>query len=239
MRWALLAATVCLGVGSPLALPVWASPTGLNTIPTPDLVPLGQYNIIIQNTNTSLNHGPTVFQRPVLLPQFQSGVTDSSEGGVDLIPGRSPGHYTIALNFKWKPIWELYDRPAVGIGMVQPVTDFSPSYYLVLTRTLNFKQILNQKFRAHHRNIKLRGRRVHAGITRTPSGTFPLLGTDIEMSDNFIIYSDWISGSPNAVSLGGVYVIDDQNSVVASLLYGNHEQRINGLLFNITRTANW
>jgi len=234
MRLALGAGMLCLGGGS-----AWAAPTGLNTIPTPDLVPMNQYNIVGQNSNTLVAAHPTVFQRPVLLPQFESGVTDSTEAGVDIIPGRTPGHYTAALNLKWKPVWELYDRPAVGIGIIQPVTGFSPTYYLVVTRTINYQQILNQKFRAHHRNIKLRGRRVHAGITKTPSGTFPLLGTDIEMSDQFVLYSDWISGSPNALTLGGVYVINDQNSLTASLLYGNHQQRINGLLVNYNRTANW
>jgi hypothetical protein len=59
--------------------PAWASPTGLNTIPTPDLVPLHQYNTVVQNTNSSLDSGPMVFRQPVFLPQFQSGITDSTE----------------------------------------------------------------------------------------------------------------------------------------------------------------
>jgi hypothetical protein len=232
-------ALLCAGLLCLASAAAWAQPTGLNTIPTPDLVPPHEYNGTVQNFNTSLDSHPLVFQRPVLLPQLQLGLNDHFEAGADMIPGKSPGKYTAQLNVKWKAIWEDYDRPALGIGVVQPLTDFSPSYYLVATRTLNINAILNQRFRAHHRNIKLRGRRIHAGITRTPGGTFPLLGTDLETSDQFVIYSDWISGSPNALTIGGVYVINDQNSLTASLLYGNHPQRINGLLFNYSRTAKW
>jgi hypothetical protein len=221
------------------SVPVGAAPTGLNTIPTADLVPLYQYNFQIQNANVSVNTQPTIVQQPILLPLLELGVNGSVEAGIDDIQGNAPGRYTAALNLKWKPLWENYDYPAIGIGVVQPVADFSTTYFLVLTRTLNFSAIQNQKFRAHHRNIKLRGRRVHAGIMRTPSGTFPLLGTDLEMSDQFVLYSDWISGSPNALTLGGVYVINDQNSLTASLLYGNRKQQINGLLINYSRTAKW
>src|SRR5262249_30836106 len=96
-----------------------------------------------------------------------------------------------------------------------------------------------QKFRAHHRNIKLRGRRIHAGITHSQGRTLPLLGADWEISDRFVLYSDWISGGQNAISLGGVFVINTDNSIQASILYGNHEQRINGLLINYSRTFKW
>ncbi len=41
-----------------------------------------------------------------------------------------------------------------------------------------------------------------------------LVGTDIEVSDHFIVEADWISGAQNSVSLGGVFVI---NSTTASL----------------------
>jgi hypothetical protein len=234
MRYGFGLALFCLACAS-----AGAAPTGLNTIPTPDLVPERQFNAVLQNTNTSLDDHPLVFEQPILLPQLQLGLNDHFEAGADMIPGKTPGHYTAQLNLKYKPLWEDYDRPALGIGIVQPLTDFSPTYYLVVTRTLNIKAILNQRFRAHHRNIKLRGRRVHVGITRTPAGTFPMLGTDLEMSDQFVIYSDWISGSPNALTLGGVYVINDKNSLTASLLYANHEQRINGLLINYSRTGKW
>lgn len=217
----------------------WGAPTGLNTIPTADLVPLHQYNFIVQNANTALLNDPTVFHRPQLLPQLQFGLQVRAEGGVDMIPGRSPGEYTAQFNVKWKMLPEDYGRPAVGIGYVQPASGFSPTFYLVADRTLNFQEISYQKFRAHHRNIKLRGRRVHAGMIRTPQGTFPLLGTDWELSDKFVVYSDWISGSPNAVTLGGVYVINQDNSITASLLYGNHQQQVNGLLVNYSRTARW
>jgi hypothetical protein len=219
--------------------PAWAGPTGLNTIPTTDLVPLRQLTAVVQNGNSSLQDSPTLFEQPQFLPQLQFGLHQALEGGMDAVPGRAPGHYVAQINFKWRAVVEDYGRPAVAVGFVQPFSESSTSYYLVASRTLNFARLQYQKFRAHHRNIKLRGRRVHAGITSTPSGTFPLLGTDWELSDQFVVYSDWISGASNAVSLGGVYVVNQANSLAASLLYGNHAQRINGLLINYTRTTKW
>jgi len=116
---------------------------------------------------------------------------------------------------------------------------FSPSYYLVVSRTLNYQQMQYQKFRAHHRNIKLRGRRLHAGITHGQGHTFPLLGGEWEMSDQFVLNSDWISGSPNSLSLGAAIIINTNNSFQVSFLYGNHEQRVNGFLITYYRTFQW
>jgi hypothetical protein len=113
---------------------------------------------------------------------------------------------------------------------------FTPSYFLVLSKTLNYQQIQYQKFRAHHRNIKLRGIRLHAGMLRTSNAWRALTGTDIEVNDHFLVYADWISGARNAVAVGGVLVIDRQNSVQASLLRGNTEDRLSGVLVGLTHT---
>jgi hypothetical protein len=216
-----------------------AAPTALNLIPTADLVPFHQITLSLQNGNTSLQDSPTLFHQPQFLPQLQFGLGPTVEGGIDAIPAHPPRDYQPQFNLKWKPLAEDYNRPAVGIGVAQVGPGFSPSYYLVAGRTLNYQQIQYQKFRAHHRNIKLRGRRVHVGITHGQGRTFPMLGTDWEISDRFVLYSDWISGMQNAISLGGVFIINADNSIQAALLYGNHQQRINGLLINYSRTLKW
>jgi|GEM_PF-1442656 len=219
------------------------APTGLNTIPTADLVPSHQYTFTLQNGNSALSGdaGPTLLHQPRPLFQWQFGMNPHLEGGVDAVPADSPGDYRPQFNLKWKPMDESYRHPALGVGIAQVGSGFhaSPSYYFVATRTLNYSQMQYQKFRAHHRNIKQRGKRIHAGVIRTPAGTFALVGTDLEQSDHFVFYADWISGSPNAVSAGGVYIMNPNNSITAAMLYGNHEHRLNGLLINYSRTLKW
>lgn len=222
---------LCLASGA-----AWGAPTALNTVPTADLVPLHQFTFSLQNGNTSVEASPTLIQQPRPLFQFQFGLSPALEGGVDVLPAHPPRDYRPQFNLKWRMLTEDYSRPALGIGAAQVGAGFQPAYYLVASRTLNYRQIQYQIFRAHHRNIKLRGRRVHAGLTHSQGHTFPMLGTDWELSDQFVLYSDWISGAENAVSLGGVFVISSENSIQACVLYGNHEQRLNGLLINYSRT---
>ena len=63
----------------------------------------------------------------------------------------------------------------------------------MLSKTLNYGQIQYQKFRAHHRNLKLRGIRMHAGILRTGNAWRALVGTDVQVNDHLVAYADWIS----------------------------------------------
>src|SRR5206468_9040791 len=112
----------------------------------------------------------------------------------------------------------------------------TPNYFLVLSKTLNYGEIQYQKFRAHHRNIKLRGIRIHTGMLRTANAWRALVGTDVEVNDHFVAYADWISGTRNAVSLGGVLVIDGQNSGRACLLGGKGGDGPRGGLSGITQT---
>ena len=88
-------------------------------------------------------------------------------------------------------------------------------------------------------NTQLRGIRAHAGILRTVNAWRALVGTDIEVSDHFVVYADWTSGGRNSVSLGGVLVIDRENSIVAAALRGNHEDRVSGILVQFTHTFSW
>src|SRR5262245_60540664 len=93
-----------------------ASPTGLNTIPTTDLIPFHQANFSLQNGNTSLRDSPTAYHQPQFLVQFQVGLSPDLEGGVDVVPADPPRNYRPQLNLKWRPLAEDYNRPAVGIG---------------------------------------------------------------------------------------------------------------------------
>ena len=222
-----------------LAVPAWAAPTGLNTIPTADLVPLRQLSLGLQNGNTELRGSESVFREPRPVPQLEVGLPWNLEGGLDLVPADGPEDYRPQLNLKWKVLPEGYRWPAIAVGASQLGSGFVPNYFLVLSRTLNFQQVQYQKFRAHHRNIKLRGIRAHAGILRTGNAWQAMVGSDVEVSDHFIIYADWISGASNAVSLGGAIVIDQEDSIILAAQRGNQEDRVSGILVQYTHTSSW
>jgi len=213
-----------------------AAPTMLNQIPTTDLVPVKQVSLQLQNGNTEVSGRSSVFHQPELVPQSEFGLPGNIEAGLDVAPSDPPHDYRPEMNVKWNPVREDYRVPAVAVGATQLGVGFTPNYFLVLSKTLNYQQIQYQKFRAHHRNIKLRGIRLHAGMLRTSNAWRALAGTDIEVNDRFVVYADWISGARNAVAVGGVLVIDRQNSVQASLLRGNTEDRLSGVLVGLTHT---
>ena len=217
-------------------LTVDAAPTGLNQIPTTDLVPFKQLSLQLQNGNTGVSGASPVFDQPQLTPQSEFGLPWRMESGLDVAPSDPPHDYRPIVNLKWSPIVEDYRVPAGAIGVSQLGVGFPPNYYLVLSKTLNYSSIQYQKFRAHHRNIKLRGIRLHAGMLGAANVWHAMLGTDIEVNDHFVIYSDWISGARNAVSLGGVLVLNQHNSIQACLLRRNDEDRLSGVLVQITHT---
>lgn len=216
-----------------------AAATGLNVIPTTDLVPYRQLDAQVSNGNTEIDGRHGVFRQPQLEPQFQAGLPWNVEAGLDLAPSDGGGDYRPQMNLKWTPLAEGDWNPAVAGGAQALGIGFAPSFYLVASKTLNFSEIQYQKFRAHHRNIKLRGIRFHTGILREPNAWRAMVGTDIEISDRFVLYADWVSGPANAVSLGGVFVIDTTNSITAALLRGNDQDRVSGVVISLTHSFSW
>jgi hypothetical protein len=231
-------AAVCLGWLC-LAGVASATPTGLTNIPTADIVPLGQWTLQLQNGNTALQGPGSLFDRPEPYFQTQFGVIKSrAELGCDLVTLDSPGRYRPIMNLKVLPIEEGYDWPAVAIGVAQVGSGFDAFYYAVASRTLNYRQIQYQKFRAHHRNLKLRGIRLHAGVQGTLDDPRGLLGTDLEISAHLVCQADWISGHDHSASLGAVWVLDQLTTLQAALLRSNDAARIDGLEFTVTHQFN-
>lgn len=216
-----------------------AAPSGLNVIPTTDLVPNRHLSVQLSNGNTEVDGRGSVFHQPQLLPQFELGLPGDVELGLDVAPSNPPRDYRPQMNIKWTPLAEDTWWPAVGAGAQSLGLGFAPSFFLVTSKTLNFDAIQYQKFRAHHRNIKLRGIRLHAGILRTPNAWRAMVGTDVELGDHFVLYADWVSGPSDAVSLGGVVVLGEHDSITAALLRGNDQDRISGVVVSLTHTFSW
>lgn len=216
-----------------------AGPTGLNVIPTTDLVPFHQVNAVLQNGNTAIDGRGSVWDQPQPVPQVEIGLPWDFEGGLDAAPSDPPDAYRPIFNLKRTMLTEGYYWPAVAIGALQLGPDFTPAGFLVASKTLNYDDIQYQKFRAHHRNIKLRGIRAHLGFMQVGELSRALIGTDIEVSDHFVIYADWMSGATNALSLGGVVVFNRTNSLILALLKENDQNRVSGVLASFTHTFDW
>jgi hypothetical protein len=220
-----------------LPLAAWAAPTGLNQIPTPDLVPWKQLTLQLANNNTNVTPNLPVWRAPQVEGQSQFGLPWNMEAGLDVAPYNAQQDYRPVLNVKWVPINEDYYVPAAAIGVTQLGPGFTPGYYLVASKTVNYSEIAYQKFRAHHRNIKLRGFRVVAGIQGSGNVWHAMVGSDYEVSDHFIVEGDWISGAKNSVSLGGVLVINQHDSVTLALLRENDLDRLfTGVILQLTHT---
>jgi hypothetical protein len=238
MRRALL----CLGASAWLALvpaAVHAGPTGLSFVPTTDTVPFHQVNAILQNGNTAIDGDDAFFHDFQPVPELEVGLPFHIEGGVDIAPSNPPNDYRPAFNLKWVPVEEGHYVPAVALGVQSIGPGFPPAGFLVLDKTLNFDAIQYQKFRAHHRNMRLHGIRAHAGFLQDGQFSRAMLGIDAELSDHFVLWADWISGARNNLSLAGVVVVDSHNSFFVSLLRENDENRLSGVLFNFTHTFDW
>ncbi len=219
---------------------VAAAPSQLNVMPTADVVPLRQLAAQVQNGNTDWSGDETLLRRPEPAFQTQLGLWPQRvEGGLDLVPLDSPTDYRPVLNLKADPLLEGYNWPALAAGIAQLGRGFDPLYYAVASRTLNYQQIQYQKFRAHHRNLKLRGIRAHAGFLATRTNGHAMVGSDVEVSDHFVAYADWISGDDHAATLGGVWVINAQSSVQVAFFLGNQDHRIDGIQIGPSHQFSW
>jgi len=221
------------------SVPAAAGPTGLAVIPTTDLVRFHQVNVVLQNGNTTVDGRHAFFRDVEPVPQLEVGLPWNIEGGIDVAPADPPGEYRPFFNLKWTMLAEDYRVPAVAIGVTQLGPGFSPAGFVVASKTLNYDEIEYQKFQAHHRNLRLHGIRAHAGVLQVGALTHAMLGCDVELSEHFILWADWISGAKNALSLAGVVVFDRQNSLFVALLRENDENRLSGVLFNFTHTFDW
>lgn len=224
----------------PLAVPVFGSATGLNTIPTTDIVPFHSWVAQFQNGNTLL-HTPSLFIQPKFVFQSQFSLTDRMEVGLDYAQPPDASHNELVLNFKGLLQNENELRPNIAVGMWNIANHQTTGYYLTFSKTLNFAQQQQERFRAHHRrNRKLLGRRIHFGITLDNYGTLePFLGTDLQLNDSSVFQADWINGTGNAITLGLVYILPDQRTTLnPTFLYSNDTKRIDGFFLNISHQFN-
>ena len=221
--------------------PALAAPTGLNTIPTTDIVPLHSWIGQVQNGNTAFLNGPLFYNTPDFLLQSQFAISNRVEAGFDLAPGADLDSRAVALNGKITFLDEDVQRPNAAFGILNIANHQTPTYYLTFSKTLNYAEQQHVRFLAHHRrNRKLLGRRIHVGLMLGGNGFLePFLGTDIQLNDNTVFQADWINGSGNAASFGFAYVFSDQKTVLnPAVLFSNDARRFNGFFINLSHQFN-
>ncbi len=217
-----------------------AAPSGLAIVPTADVVPDRQWTAQLQNGNTALRGSGSLFEQPEPSAQLQAGFLRSRvEAGCDLVAFDSPHDYRAVVNVKALVLPEGWDWPALAVGVAQLGHGLDALGYAVASRTLDYGSLQYQRFRAHHRNLKLRGVRLHAGVIGAAGDPRALAGTDVELSDHAVLQADWISGRGRAATLGLVWVLSARTGLQAALLRGNDTRRLDGLQVGVTRQLAW
>ena len=225
---------IVLGLGC-LAGSAFAGPTGLNVIPTTDLVPANSWIGAIANTNTSFSDMP-FYRQPLLTEQTQFGLTNWMEAGFDYAQTPDLAHDAMVFNVKALFMTEDDDQPNIAAGLWNVTQGQAPGYYLTISKTLNYAQEQEERFKAHHRrNRKLLGRRVHIGMMLDGHGTAqPFAGTDLQISESIVFQADWIRGTGNSLTAGLAFVLSDQRTVInPALLYSNDRRQL-GISINIS-----
>ncbi len=215
-------------------------PTGLNVIPTTDLVPVNSWVGTLQNANTSFT-GTSLFRQPMFTGQFQFGLDTWLEAGLDYAQTPDRASDTVVFNVKALVINEDERRPNLAFGFWNAAESQRPGYYVTLSKTLNYEQEQEERFRAHHRrNRKLLGRRVHIGMMVDGHGIGqPFAGTDLQLSETAVFQADWVHGPGNAATAGIAYVFPDSRTVFApAIVFSNDTRRFSGLLLNLSHQFN-
>jgi hypothetical protein len=213
-----------------------ASPTGLNVIPTTDIVPLKSFIGALQNGNTSFT-GLTFYDNPQYVEQSQWEVENWLEAGVDYTPTPDVSNNVFAFNAKALLLNEDERLPNAAVGIWNVAQGQAPGYYVTLSKTLNYAQEQEERFKAHHRrNRKLLGRRVHVGLMLDGHGIVqPFTGTDLQVSDTLVFQADWVHGSGSAATAGFAYVLPDQRTVInPAIVFSNDTLRFSGFQLNIS-----
>lgn len=228
-----------LAMGATLAIA--GGPSGLNIIPTTDIVPFNNWIGSFQNGNTNLT-GLPFYRRPVFLTQTQFGIDNMFEAGIDHAQTADIDGNQLVFNAKALLLNEDDLLPNIAAGIMNVTQGQAPSYYITISKTLNYSQQQEQRFRAHHRrNRKLLGRRVHFGFMTDGHGlTQPFLGTDLQLSESAVFQADWVSGAGNQMSAGFSFVLRDARTVLnPALIFSNDSHALTGFQFNISHQFNF
>lgn len=162
-----------------LAAAALASPTGLNLIPTADVMPRHYLNVQLESDGypTACSRGSNRY----LLTQF--GLRDDLELGFDVCD--LGGENDFSLDAKWQFCRETPRRPAMAVGVMNVwVPDCETVYYLALSKT-----------------VLTPDTRLTLGVQRDGTGRF-LVGASHDLGERVALLADFTSGPGGYATLG-------------------------------------
>jgi hypothetical protein len=218
-----------------------AGPTGLNVIPTTDIVPPSSWIGSIQNANTGF-YGTPFYRQPLPTLQSQYNLEPWLEAGFDYEQTPDIARDAVVFNIKTLLLTEDENLPNAAFGFWNVTQGQRPGYYLTISKTMNYDQEQDERFKAHHRrNRKLLGRRLHIGAMLDGHGTIqPFAGTDLQLSETAVFQADWVHGPGNSISAGIAYVLSDQRTTITpAILCSNQIGLPNGILLSISHQFNF
>ena len=188
-----------------------AYPTGLNVIPTADVLEPKSFRIEFENDGCSRLFSAES-ERYWLL---QAGIAPGLEVGVDAYYLEET---STMLNAKYAVLEESDSAPALAFGAFDIGEGGSPTYYLAAAKS----------FGRH---------RFHAGAIGNRRHSDPMAGYEFELDDSAWLLFDWIRGDENYLT-AGVYVENKLGGGI-SLAFGfpNSGEGENMVLLNLSWTC--
>lgn len=169
---------------------VAACPTGLNVIPTADVLEEGLLSVQLELTGRP---NPIDGDRTWgLLTQF--ALAGGIEFGVDFEdPG---GENEWSVDVKWQVLGDGDDGPAVALGLLDVNRGGERGYYV-----------------AGARSVADSGVRAHAGILHSDATTSAMIGVEVEIAPCTVVMLDWITGPDGQFGLGIEHALSDSHGV--------------------------
>jgi hypothetical protein len=153
-----------------------AAPTGLNLIPTAEVLPRRAASLELEATGSGLFPG----RRSTQAALSQIGLTSRLEAGLDHALRHAPGDSL--FNAKWQVVASARGGPALAVGVQSVAGGYSAERYLMLMQTVGSLRLHAGAFRA-------------AGTTRLLAGLDRPLGTTV-------LQADHIGGGEGVTSVG-------------------------------------
>lgn len=182
------------------------APSGLNIIPTADVLAAGEMSLEHEMTGQGRLWGDDSDSFGLL----QFGLGRGIEVGVDR--GFDPRDWW--GNAKWQVQPEDAGKPAVALG-IQGLSDGDRAQpYVVMTRSLN-------------------ALRLHAGAIVIEDDLRWMAGTEVPLGTHLVFQADYTSGRDNSWSYGVAAALSDNVSLTVAHRLGNSGAVDDGYIFNL------
>ena len=172
-----------------------AIPTGLNTIPTAEVLPNGDNRLEAELGNSGKLYAPLHSS----IYGSEQGLPLNMEVGIDDVTGKGA-----VLNGKWQFSGDNAILPVMAVGIQDIGNDSRAEYYLAATKT------------APYRLASLT-----VGVLRDGEGDFrTLLGASLQFGP-LLMMGDWVNESRSSIAAGFTY----KKFVIKGTEYNFHNQK--------------